>query len=447
MMGSSADQAVPLDGATLSDRAILATREVLAGRRRGVVSLLPFAGPAVMASVAYMDPGNFATNIQAGAKYNYNLLWVVLVANVIAMLFQALSAKLGIVTGRNLAELCRERFPRPLVWAMWVVSEIGAMATDLAEFLGGAIGLSLLVGMPLLPGMVITGIATYAMLTLQRRGFRPIELMIGGLVGIIGASYLVELLMAPPDWSAVMFHSVVPRLDGSDAVLLAVGIIGATVMPHAIYVHSGFTQDRIVPRTDRERRRLVRFSNGEVVLALGLAGLVNMAMVAMAASVFHDGVHDDVAQIDTAYRTLIPILGSGVAGVFLVSLLASGLSSSAVGTMAGQVIMQGFVGYRIPLWLRRLVTMVPSFIVVALGIHATRALILSQVALSLILPVPMIALLILARRRDVMGSYASGSLAMAAATTAAVVVLTLNALLVLQTVGVPLPGLAPNGPI
>jgi manganese transport protein len=426
---------------------MLASREVLAGRRRGVVSLLPFAGPAVMASVAYMDPGNFATNIQAGAKYNYNLLWVVLVANVIAMLFQALSAKLGIVTGRNLAELCRERFPRPLVWAMWVVSEIGAMATDLAEFLGGAIGLSLLVGMPLLPGMVITGIATYAMLTLQRRGFRPIELMIGGLVGIIGASYLVELLMAPPDWSAVMFHSVVPRLDGSDAVLLAVGIIGATVMPHAIYVHSGFTQDRIVPRTDRERRRLVRFSNGEVVLALGLAGLVNMAMVAMAASVFHDGVHDDVAQIDTAYRTLIPILGSGVAGVFLVSLLASGLSSSAVGTMAGQVIMQGFVGYRIPLWLRRLVTMVPSFIVVALGIHATRALILSQVALSLILPVPMIALLILARRRDVMGSYASGSLAMAAATTAAVVVLTLNALLVLQTVGVPLPGLAPNGPI
>jgi manganese transport protein len=366
MMGSSADQAVPLDGATLTDRVILAGREALAGRRRGLVSLLPFAGPAIMASVAYMDPGNFATNIQAGAKFNYDLLWVVLVANVIAMLFQALSAKLGIVTSRNLAELCRERFPRPLVWVMWIVSEIGAMATDLAEFLGGAIGLSLLVGLPLFPGMAITGIATYAMLTLQRHGFRPIELLIGGLVGVIGASYLVELLIAPPSWSAVMFHTVVPRLDDGDAVLLAVGIIGATVMPHAIYVHSGFTQDRIVPRTDRERRRLVRFSNGEVVLALGLAGLVNMAMVAMAASVFHDGTHDDVAQIDTAYPTLIPILGSGAAGVFLVSLLASGLSSSAVGTMAGQVIMQGFVGYRIPLWLRRLVTMAPSFIVVAL---------------------------------------------------------------------------------
>src|ERR1700756_1479828 len=317
--------------ATLTDRAILAAGEALVGRRRGLYFRLPCGAPAVMASVAYMDPGNFATNIQAGAKYNYNLLWVVLVANVIAMLFQALSAKLGIVTGRNLAELSRERFPRAVVWAMGVASEIGAVATDLGEFLGGAIGLSLLMGMPLLPGMVITGIATYAMLALQRRGFRPLELLIGGLVGIIGASYLVELFIAPPDWSAAIFHTVVPRLDDSDAVLLAVGIIGATVMPHAIYVHSGFTQDRIVARTDRERRRLLRFSNREVVLALGLAGLVNMAMVAMAASVFHDGVHDDVAEISTAYHTLVPVLGSGAAGVFLVSLIASGLSSSAVG--------------------------------------------------------------------------------------------------------------------
>jgi manganese transport protein len=328
---------------------------------------------------------------------------------------------------------------------MWVVSEIGAMATDLAEFLGGAIGLSLLLGMPLLAGMVITGIATYAILTLQRGGFRPIELLIGGLVGVIGASYLIELLMAPPDWSAVMFHAVVPRLDDSEAVLLAVGIIGATVMPHAIYLHSGLTQDRVLPRTNGERRRLLQFSSREVVLALGLAGLVNMAMVAMAASVFHDGVHDDVAEIGTAYRTLIPILGSGAAGVFLVSLLASGLSISAVGTMAGQVIMQGFVGFRIPLWLRRLVTMVPSFVVVALGIDATQALILSQVALSLILPVPMIALLILTRRRDVMGSYANGRVTTVTAVAAAAIVLVLNLLLVLQIAGVPLPGLAADG--
>src|SRR6266480_3270162 len=389
--------------ATLTDRTILAGSEALAGRRRGLRTLLPFAGPAVIASVAYMDPGNFATNIQAGAKYDYNLLWVVVVANIIAMIFQALSAKLGIVTGRNLAELCREQFPRPMVWAMWVGSEIGAMATDLAEFLGGALGLSLLLGMPLLAGMVITGIATYAILTLQRGGFRPIELLIGGLVGVIGASYLVELFIAPPDWSAAAFHAVVPRLDDGEAVLLAVGIVGATVMPHAIFLHSGLTQDRVLPRTNDERRRLLKFSNREVVLALGLAGLVNMAMVAMAASVFHHG-HEDVAQIDTAYRTLIPVLGSGAVAVFLVSLIASGLSSSAVGTMAGQVIMQGFVGFRIPLWLRRLVTMAPSFAVVALGVDGTQALVLSQIVLSLILPVPMIALLVLTRRRDLMGS-------------------------------------------
>ena len=431
-----------LGQAALTDRTVFAATEALAGRRRGLGSLLPFAGPAVMASVAYMDPGNFATNIEAGAKYNYNLLWVVVVANVIAMLFQALSAKLGIVTGRNLAELSREQFPRPLVWAMWVVSEIGAIATDLAEFLGGAIGLALLFNLPLLVGMVITGIATYAILTLQRGGFRPIELLIGALVGVIGASYLVELLIAPPDWPAVMFHTVVPRLDDSDAVLLAVGIVGATVMPHAIYVHSGFTQDRIVARTDRERRRLIRFSNREVVLALGLAGLVNMAMVAVAASVFHDGVHNNIAQIDTAYHTLAPVLGRGAAGVFLVSLMASGLSSSAVGTIAGQLIMQGFVGFHIPVLLRRLVTIVPAFVVVALGIDATRALISSQVVLSLVLPVPMVALLLLTRRRDIMGGCASGFLTIAAAVAAAAIVLALNLLLVLQTFGVPFPVLA-----
>src|SRR6266481_1321316 len=254
--------------ATLTDRTILAGSEALAGRRRGLSSLLPFAGPAVIASVAYMDPGNFATNIQAGAKYDYKLLWVVVVANIIAIVYQALSAKLGIVTGRNLAELCREQFARPMVWGMWVGSEIGAMATDLAEFLGGAIGLSLLLGTPLLHGMVITGIATFAILTLQRGGFRPIELLIGGLVGVIGASYLIELLINPPDWSAMALHSIVPRLDDGDAVMIAVGIVGATVMPHAIYLHSGLTQGRVVPRSDVERSRLLRLSNGEVVLAL-----------------------------------------------------------------------------------------------------------------------------------------------------------------------------------
>jgi manganese transport protein len=364
---------------------------------------------------------------------------VVVLANVIAMLFQALSAKLGIVTGRNLAELCRECFPRPIVWAMWIVSEVAAMATDLAEFLGGAIGLALLFGMPLLVGMVITGVATYAILLLQQTGFRPIELLIGGLVGVIGLCYFIELVIAPPDWAAAAYHSIVPRLDDANAVLLSVGIIGATVMPHAIYLHSGLTQSRVIPNDDGERRKLVRFSNREVMLALGLAGLINMAMVAMAAAVFHDGIHNDVAEIETAYRTLVPLLGMGAAAIFLTSLIASGLSSSAVGTMAGQLIMQGFVGFRIPLWVRRVVTMVPSFVVVALGANATQALILSQVVLSLALPVPMIALLLLSRRPDVMGRFATRRFTSIVATAATATVLVLNFLLILQTVGVPLP--------
>ena len=263
-----------------------------------------------------MDPGNFATNIQAGAKYGYELLWVVLLANVIAMLFQALSAKLGIVTGRNLAEMCREHFPRPVVWAMWVVSEVAAMATDLAEFLGGAIGLSLLFQMPLFAGMVVTAIVTYGILMFEGFGFRPIELIIGSMVGLIGLCYLVEMFIAPVDWASAAVHSVVPQLADAEALLLAVGIIGATVMPHAIYLHSGLTQARMPVRDDNERRKVLRFSNQEVIVALAFAGLVNMAMVMMASSAFHAG-HSDVAEIETAYHTLTPLLGIGAAGVFL----------------------------------------------------------------------------------------------------------------------------------
>jgi manganese transport protein len=299
-----------------------------------------------------------------------------------------------------------------------------------------------LFGMPLLAGMVVTGIATYAILALQKKGFRPIELVIGGLIGVIGAAYLVEIVIAPLDWSAIAIHSVMPQLQDSGAILLAVGIIGATVMPHAIYLHSGLTQDRVVARDESQRRKLIRFSHYEVLLALGLAGLVNMAMVAMAASVFHDGVHDTVAEIGTAYLTLIPLLGAGAAGVFLASLIASGLSSSAVGTMAGQIIMQGFVGFRIPVWLRRLVTMVPSFVVVALGVNATMALILSQVVLSLVLPVPMIALLILSRRPDIMGAYVNGRWVSLLAVGATAVILGLNGLLILDMVGAPIPFLS-----
>jgi manganese transport protein len=386
-----------------------------------------------------MDPGNFATNIQAGAKYGYGLLWVVLLANLIAMLFQALSAKLGIVTGRNLAELCREHFPQPVVWAMWVISEVGAMATDLAEFLGGAIGLSLLFGLPLLAGMAVTAVVTYGLLMLERFGFRPLELIIGAIVGLIGLCYLVEMFIAPVDWAAAAFHAVTPQLADGEALLLAVGIIGATVMPHAVYLHSGLTQARVPVRDDSERRKVLRFSNQEVVLALTAAGLVNMAMVMMASSAFHAG-HPEVAEIETAYHTLTPLLGAAAAGVFLISLIASGVSSSTVGTMAGQMIMQGFVGFRVPIWVRRLVTMLPAFAVVALGVNATSALVISQVVLSMALPLPMIALIIFTRRRDIMGAFTSNRLISAAAVIGAAAVLALNTLLVAQIFGVPVFG-------
>lgn len=415
---------------------------VLRGEGRGWRSGLLFAGPAVVASVAYMDPGNYATNIQAGAGYGYALLWVVVAANLMAMLFQALSARLGIVTGRNLAELSRDHFPRPLVRVMWVVSEIGAIATDLAEFLGGAIGLSLLFGLPLLAGMTITAIVTYGLLLFERWGFRPMELVIGAFVGAIGLCYLAEMLIAPIDWAGAAGGAVTPSLPDHGALTIAVGIIGATIMPHAIYLHSGLTQNRAPIRGDADRRRLLRYSNIEVVLALGVAGMVNLAMVMMAASAFHQG-HAEVAEIETAYHTLTPLLGGAAAGIFLASLIASGISSSVVGTMAGQMIMQGFLHVHVPVWLRRLVTMVPAFLVAASGLDNTRALVLSQVVLSAALPVPMIALIVFSGRRDVMGDYVIPAPLLMLAGAAACAVLVLDGVLLVSALGLDIPFLAP----
>ena len=433
-----------MDGeSSLSVRAQSAMSEVLGGSRRGPFAALLFAGPAIVASVAYMDPGNYATNIQAGAGYGYTLLWVVLLANLIAMLFQALSARLGIVTGKNLAELCRTHFAAPVVLVMWIVSEIAAMATDLAEFLGGAIGLSLLFDLPLMAGMGVTAIVTYGLLLFEGKGFRPMELIIGALVGVIGLCYLAEILIAPINWGEAAQGLTRPVMPDATALTIAVGIIGATVMPHAIYLHSGLTQSRAVVRSDNERRKVLRFSNVEVVVALSVAGLVNIAMVMMAASAFHAG-HSEVAEIETAYHTLTPLLGGAAAAVFLVSLIASGVSSSVVGTMAGQLIMQGFLRMRVPIWLRRLVTMVPAFVVVAMGVDATRELVMSQVVLSVALPVPMIALIIFAGRRDVMGDFAIGRGLRLLASLAAVVVLTLNAVLLAETFGLSLPLLSPG---
>ena len=425
----------------LSERARHGMSAVLAGEDRGLLGKMLFVGPAVIASIAYVDPGNYATNIRAGAGYGYTLLWVVLLANLIAMLFQALSARLGIVTGSNLAEMSRDHFPRPVVWGMWGVSEIAAMATDLAEFLGGAIGLALLFNLPLFWGMVVTAIVTYGILIFERQGFRPMELIIGTMVAIIGLCYLVELFIARIDWGAAAVGLVSPNLPDATALTISVGIIGATVMPHAVYLHSGLTQNRAVVRHDEDRRKVLRYSNIEVVVALAIAGMVNMAMVMMAASAFHLG-HSEVAEIETAYHTLTPLLGAAAASVFLVSLITSGISSSVVGTMAGQMIMQGFLRFHVPVWLRRLVTMAPAFVVVAMGVNATEALVLSQVVLSIALPVPMIALIIFSSRRDIMGGFVIGPVTRALALLGAAAVLGLNFVLLAQTFGIPIPFLA-----
>ena len=422
----------------LTDMTRVGITGVLSGERRGWRSRLLFAGPAIIASVAYMDPGNYATNIQAGAGYGYTLLWVVLMANLIAMLFQALSARLGIVTGKNLAELSRDNFPKPVVWIMWAISEVAAMATDLAEFLGGAIGLSLLFGLPLFAGMVITAIVTYAILIFERYGFRPMELIIGAFVGVIGLSYLVEMFIAPVDWAAAAMGMIQPGLPDSAALTIAVGIIGATVMPHAIYLHSGLMQSRALARNDADRRKILWFSNIEVILALAVAGMVNIAMVIMAASAFNQG-NPQVAEIETAYYMLTPLLGAAAAGMFLASLIASGISSSVVGTMAGQMIMQGFLHFHVPIWVRRLVTMVPAFVVVGIGVNATQALVMSQVVLSIALPVPMIALIIFSSRKDIMGDFIVGPVLRILSGLGALAVLGLNFVLLADFFGLPIP--------
>ncbi|EXL01499.1 Nramp family divalent metal transporter [Ochrobactrum sp. WV_118_8] len=424
-----------------TERTRNAMAEVLSGQRRGFTGRLLFVGPAVIASIAYVDPGNFATNIQAGAGYGYQLLWVVLLANLIAMLFQALSARLGIVTGKNLAEMSRDHFPAPVVWVMWAVSEVAAMATDLAEFLGGAIGLALLFDLPIFWGMSVTAIVTYGILVFEKHGFRPMELIIGSMVAIIGLCYLIELVIAPVDWTEAATGLITPQLPDAAALTIAVGIIGATVMPHAIYLHSSLTQSRVRIRNENDRRKVLRYSNIEVVVALAIAGMVNMAMVIMAASAFHQG-NSDVAEIETAYHMLTPLLGTAAASVFLVSLITSGVSSSVVGTMAGQTIMQGFLHFHVPIWLRRLVTMLPAFVVVAMGVNPTQALVMSQVVLSIALPVPMIALIIFTSRRDVMGSYAMRPGTKWLAFVGATIVLALNFTLLASVFGIRVPFLA-----
>ena len=413
----------------------LAAQDAIDGRTRGLRAVLPFLGPAFIASIAYVDPGNFATNISAGAQFGYALLWVILLANLMAMLIQGLAAKLGIATGMNLAEICRARFPKWLCYVLWVTQEITAMATDLAEFLGASIGINLLTGIPLAGAALVTGLAVVLILALQGNGFRSIEAFIGGCALVIALCYVVETVLTGPDWGQVVYHAVVPSLPGTNAMLLAVGIIGATVMPHVIYVHSSLTQGRVVPATEDEARRVFGFEKIDVVAAMGLAGLVNMAMLFMAARVFYEGGHADVASIHSAYQTLAPLFGGAAALVFGVSLVASGLASSYVGTIAGQVVMQGFVDISIPIWLRRVVTMLPAFVAIYLGLDPTRTLVISQVVLSFTLPFPVITLILFTRDRKLMGSLVNRRSTTLLAAVCATLIVALNVVLLVQTFG------------
>jgi manganese transport protein len=409
--------------------------DVLSGTsKKGFLArILPFLGPAFIASVAYIDPGNFATNIQAGAQYGYLLLWVILSSNLIAMLIQSLSAKLGIASGKNLAEHCRENFPRPVVVGMWILMELVAMATDLAEFIGAALGFNLLFGIPLWLAGIITAIATFLILGLERYGFRPLEAIITALVSIVAVSYLLETILDRPAWGLVAFHTFVPQFQGAESVLLATGILGATVMPHAIFLHSALTQDRIVTKDPKQMKRLYRFEIVDVLIAMGLASLINLAMLVMAASTFFNKGITTVGTIQEAHRTLEPLLGPAAGWIFAISLLAAGLSSTSVGTMAGQVIMQGFLRKQIPVWVRRLITIVPSLLVIISGLEPTRTLVISQVVLSFGLPFAVIPLVMFTRRKDIMGSLVNSRLVTTLASCVAVLIVGLNIYLLYQT--------------
>jgi len=390
-------------------------------------------GPAFIASVAYIDPGNFATNIAGGSKFGYTLLWVIVASNLMAMLIQTLSAKLGIATGRNLAEVCRDRFSRPVAIGLWLQAEAIAIATDLAEFLGAALGFHLLFGFGLLPAAFVTGVAAFLILGLQRWGFRPLEAVIAGIVAVIGVCYVVELFKAHPDLGQVGKHAVLPQFQGQESVLLAVGILGATVMPHVIWLHSALTQDRIVPEDEHESRRLMRLTKVDVIIAMALAGLINGAMLIMAASTFFRTGHHGVDSLEGAHETLTPLLGGAASALFAIALLASGLSSSAIGTLAGQVVMQGFIQRQIPVFVRRLVTMIPAFFVIGIGADPSRTLVLSQVVLSFGIPFALIPLVWFTSKRDLMGVLVNAKATTAAAAAVAAVIVGLNVFLLYQT--------------
>ncbi len=409
-----------------------AARRSLDGHARGFSRIWPFLGPAFIAAVAYIDPGNFATNIAGGAKFGYLLLWVVLGANLIAMVVQTQSAKLGIATGKNLAEACRETFPRPASLGMWIQAELVAMSTDVAEVVGAALGLNLLFGIPLFPAALVAGAGAFGILALQQMGFRRLEAGIAVLVGVIIVSFGLEILYASPDAGQVATHLFTPGFSGTESILLTTGIIGATVMPHVIYLHSALTQRRIVGRNSDERRRILRFERIDVVIAMSLAGLVNLAMMIMAASLFHGSGFTGIDTIQGAFHGLEKTVSSNAATIFGIALLASGFASSSVGTMSGQVVMQGFIRRRIPIFLRRALTLAPALIVIAIGVNPTDALVISQVVLSFGIPFALVPLVLLTRRRDLMGGLVNPSWLTALVGVLASIIIALNVFLLEQ---------------
>jgi manganese transport protein len=399
------------------------------GRLRGRLALF---GPAFVAAVAYIDPGNFATNIAGGAKYGFLLVWVIIGANLMAMLIQYLSAKVGVVTGRSLPELCRDSFPRPAVWGLWVQAEVIAIATDLAEFVGAAIALQLLFGVPPFASGLITAVVAFAILGLQTRGYRRFEIAIAGLLGIVMLGFLYDLLQVGADARSVA-GGLLPGFQGTDSVMLAVGILGATVMPHVVYLHSALTQGRIPPADDGERRELLRFQRLDVVVAMGMAGLINLTMLVVAAQLFHNSGHSGVDSIEGAHAGISTLVGGGAALAFAVALLSSGLSSSSVGTYAGQVVMQGFIDRKIPLFVRRAFTMAPALVVLGLGLDPSSTLVLSQVVLSFGIPFALVPLILLTRRPDLMGAHVNRRATTAVAGVVAALIIALNVFLLYQT--------------
>jgi manganese transport protein len=409
-----------------------AARRSLDGHSHGLRRVWPFMGPAFIAAVAYIDPGNFATNIAGGAKFGYLLLWVILAANLIAMVVQTQSAKLGIATGKNLAELCRERFSRRTSFGLWIQAELVAMACDIAEVVGAALGINLLFGIPLFPSGLIAGAGAFAILTLQQKGFRRLEAVITAMVGVVVAAFTIELFYSHPDGGEVARHLFVPGFAGTESILLATGIIGATVMPHVIYLHSALTQRRIVGRDDSERRRILGFERVDIIIAMSLAGVVNLSMMIVAAGLFHDSGLAGIDTIEGAYDGLKTLVSANAATIFGISLLASGFASSSVGTMAGQVVMQGFIQRRIPIFVRRAVTLAPALLVLAIGLNPTEALVASQVVLSFGIPFALVPLVMLTRKPEIMGGLANPRWLTVLAGGLAAMIIVLNVFLLQQ---------------